>query len=241
MHVYLPIITTVITFVFTGAVFKRYLQRRKLHLLLWGIGLLFYGLGTMSEVVMAFTFNEWVLKLWYLTGAMLTAAWLGQGTIALLVRKRGIAMTLHLVLLAVSLLSLVLVMQAPINASAAAAYDISQPASIQYQTIMERSGLMVFLTVIMNIYGTVALVGGALYSAYIFWCKRVLIDRMYGNILIAAGALMPAIGGTFTKAGLPDWLYLSEFLGAVIMFAGFLKATSPSVYKAEQTTTAAAD
>ena len=37
---------------------------------------------------------------------------------------------------------------------------------------------------------------------------------MIGNILIAAGALMPAMAGGFVRAGLVDWLYVSELLGA---------------------------
>jgi len=49
---------------------------------------------------------------------------------------------------------------------------------------------------------------------------------MIGNILIAAGALMPAMAGGFVRAGLVDWLYVSELLGAVLMFAGFMMATA---------------
>ncbi len=48
---------------------------------------------------------------------------------------------------------------------------------------------------------------------------------MVGNILIAAGAILPAMGGTFIKMGLPDFLYLSEFLGVILMYVGFLQAT----------------
>jgi hypothetical protein len=70
------------------------------------------------------------------------------------------------------------------------------------------------------------LVGGALYSAYLFWRKRVLAHRVIANVLIAAGALMPASAGTFVKLGLADWLYVSELLGAILMFIGFLQATS---------------
>jgi hypothetical protein len=58
------------------------------------------------------------------------------------------------------------------------------------------------------------------------WRKRVLAGRMYGNILIAAGAFMPAMGGSLLKAGLADLLYVSEFLGVVLMYAGFLVATA---------------
>lgn len=224
MH-YVSILSTLVTFAFAAAVLERYHLRRGPHLLLWGIGLLLYGLGTLSEAVMIFVFHPMVLKVWYMSGAMLTAAWLGQGTIHLLVRRRGVAPALTAGLLLVSLLSLGLVMTAPLT-SAAAVYDLNQPASSQYQDILVRSGAIIALTILLNLYGTVALVGGAIYSAYLFWRKRVLINRLVGNILIAAGALMPALGGSFLKAGLADWLYVSEFLGAVIMYVGFLQATA---------------
>lgn len=224
MH-YISILSTLVTLIFTAAVFRRYQQRGGAHLLLWGIGLALYGLGTLSEAIMLFTFNELTLKIWYLSGAMLTAAWLGQGTVHLLVRKRGLALTLTVFLAIISILAISLILVAPIT-SAAASYNTGQPASAQYGEILIRSGLIRFLTVFLNIYGTIALVGGALYSAFLFWRKRVLANRMLGNILIAAGALMPAMGGSLLKAGMADWLYLSEFLGAILMYLGFLQATA---------------
>ncbi len=123
MH-YLPFLSTLVTFAFAAAVFRRYLHKRGLHLLLWSIGLLFYGIGTLAEVILGFTFSGLVLKLWYLSGAMLTAAWLGQGTVHLLVRKRGLAGALTVALAAVSLLAAVLVLIAPLNVSSAT-YTIS--------------------------------------------------------------------------------------------------------------------
>ena len=83
------------------------------------------------------------------------------------------------------------------------------------------------LTPFFNLYGTVTLVGGAARSAWIFWRKRVLLHRTIGNVLIAAGALLPAFGGTFSRLGFAGALYLGEFLGAVLMFLGFLRATTP--------------
>lgn len=223
MH-YLPILTTIITFIFTAAVFSRFRIRHGSHLLLWSIGLALYGIGALTEVIMLFTFNAVALKLWYLTGAMLTAAWLGEGTINLLVRRRGIAPTLNVILIVVSLLAVVLVFLAPIT-PAAASYNPAQPLSAQYKDILSRSGLMVLLTILLNTYGTFTLVGGAIYSAFIFWRKRILFNRMIGNILIAIGAILPAIGGSFVTTGLPDFLYLSEFLGSILMYIGFLQAT----------------
>jgi hypothetical protein len=224
MH-YLPFLSTLVTFAFAAAVFRRYLLKHGLHLLVWSIGLLFFGIGTLSEVILGFTFSTLMLKLWYLSGAMLTAAWLGQGTIHLLVRKRGIAWTLTGVLTAVSLLAAALVLLAPLT-PVAAAYNVTLAISSQYKDILTRSGLTIALTILLNIYGTLTLVGGAIYSAFIFWRKHVLLNRMIGNVLIAIGALAPAMAGSFVKMGLVDALYLSELIGVVLMYIGFIQATT---------------
>jgi hypothetical protein len=83
------------------------------------------------------------------------------------------------------------------------------------------------LTPFFNLYGTVTLVGGAAYSAYIFWRKRVLLHRAIGNVLIAVGAMMPAFGGLFSRLQIPGGLYLGEFLGALLLLIGFWRATTP--------------
>ncbi len=222
---FLPYLSTLVTFAFAFAVFNRYRQRGGLHLLLWAIGLLFYGLGTLSEVLLSLFFSAFILKLWYLTGAMLTAAWLGQGTLHLLIRKPRVASILTWGLVAVSALSLLLIILAP---TTGAAFDVTRPASEQYKDILTRNGLAITLTILLNIYGTLGLVGGAIYSAFLFWRKKVLANRMFGNILIAAGALSPALGGSFLKAGIADMLYVSELVGAILMYLGFMLATSPS-------------
>jgi hypothetical protein len=222
---YIPFLSSLVTLAFAVAVFRRYLQRRGPHLLIWTIGLLWYGLGTLSEVILGLTFSGVVLKLWYLSGAMLTAAWLGQGTLHLLVRRGRVAWALTGVLAAVSVLAAALVLLAPLT-PAAASYQVAQPISSQYKDILTRSGGIIALTILLNIYGTLTMVGGAIYSAFIFWRKRVLFNRMIGNILIAAGALAPAMGGSFIKIGLVDMLYLTELVGAVLMYIGFLQATT---------------
>jgi len=236
MH-YIPVLSTLVTFAFAAAVFRRYLLRGGPHLMMWTIGLLWFGLGTLAEVILGLTFNGLLLKLWYLSGAMLTAAWLGQGTVHLLIRRRGVAWTLTGVLTAVSLLAATLVLLAPLT-PAAGTYNVTQAISSQYKTILTRGGLITSLTILLNLYGTIMLVGGAIYSAYIFWRKRVLFNRMIGNVLIAAGALAPAMAGSFVKLGLADVLYLSELVGVILMYIGFLQAIAVPV---TETATAAAD
>ena len=220
---YIPYLSTLVTFAFTVAVYNRYRQRGGTHLLLWALGLLFYGIGTLSEVILSLAFNAFVLKIWYLTGAMLTAAWLGMGTVHLLIRKGKVAQVTTWVLAGVSLLAFLLVLIAP---TLSTSYNVTLPASEQYKDILTRSGLTIFLTIILNIYGTLTLVGGAIYSAFLFWRKKILANRMFGNVLIAAGALSPAMGGTLLKAGYTDMLYISEFIGAILMYIGFVMSTS---------------
>lgn len=225
---FIPLLSTLVTFGFAGAVLRRYFVRHGPHLLMWAIGLVLYGLGTLAEVILSLGFHGLVLKAWYLTGAMLTAAWLGQGTLHLLVRKGRTAWWFTAGLAVVSLVALALVAAAPLT-SAAAAFQTSVPVSTQYKAILVRSGGITVLTILLNIYGTITMVGGAIYSAYLFWRKQVLLQRVIGNILIAAGALFPAMAGSFVKAGLVDGLYISELFGAVLMFIGFINATSQAV------------
>lgn len=237
VHV-LPFLSTGIMLVFTVAVLGRYIRRhRRPHLLLWGIGLALYAVGTFTEAYLAVSWSPLMLRLWYLCGAMLTAAWLGQGTIYLLFRKPGVAHSLAALLAVASVVAIGGIFIAPLDASA---FRLGVPISSQYKDILTRSGLIVLLTVLLNIYGTVGLIGGALWSAYLFWRKQVLSNRVLGNVFIAVGAFFPASAGTLIKLGFVDWLYLSELLGATLMFLGFWFATQPQPADKPATTSVAA-
>ncbi|MBU4225057.1 MAG: hypothetical protein KKC71_04470, partial [Chloroflexi bacterium] len=89
MNTLLPLLSSLISFVFAFFVFKRYAERKGAHLLLWGIGTIFYGIGGFCEFYYgAFGWNALVFRLWYLFGAILVAAWLGQGTVYLLAKAK---------------------------------------------------------------------------------------------------------------------------------------------------------
>jgi hypothetical protein len=47
-----------------------------------------------------------------------------------------------------------------------------------------------------------------------------------GNWLIAAGGLLPALGGALIRLGDPSFKYLGEMLGAILIFWGFWMATN---------------
>ncbi|UCF61822.1 MAG: hypothetical protein JSV37_03835 [Anaerolineaceae bacterium] len=223
-NTWLPLISSVVSFLFAYFIFRRYLARRGPHLLLWGIGMLFYGIGGFSEAYYgAIGWNPFIFRLWYLVGAILVAAWLGQGTVYLLAKRKW-ANGLMILLALGSLYALIRVFSAQLDPSL---------LTTSVHTGSELSGHAIItpgvrtLTPIFNLYGTVTLVGGAAYSAWIFWRKRILLHRTIGNILIAVGAMAPAFGGAFSRFGVPGMLYLGELLGAVLMFVGFIRATTP--------------
>jgi hypothetical protein len=232
----LPVCSTLVSFLFAVIVFRRYLLKGGTHNAMWSLGLVLYGLGTLSELVLSITFSEAMLKLWYLSGAMLTAAWLGQGTFYLLIRRPRIVNIFSFALLGISLLSIGLIAVSPLT-SAANSFHTSLPVSTQYREILIRSGMVTTLTILLNIYGTILMVGGALYSAYLFWRKQVLLNRVIGNLFIAAGALAPAMAGSFVKAGLVDILYISELIGVFLMLVGFQFAVAHHPVTAKASTT----
>jgi hypothetical protein len=224
VNVLLPFTSSVISLVFAYLVLRRYAMRRGAHLLLWGIGMVFYGIGGFCEAYYgAFGWNPLIFRLWYLFGAILVAAWLGQGTVYLLASRKW-ANGLMVLLALGSLYGLIRVFGAQLNP------DLMTTG---VHTGSELSGHAIvtpgvrLLTPFFNLYGTATLVGGAAWSAWVFWRKRILLHRTIGNILIAIGAIAPAFGGTFSRFGLSGALYLGELLGAVLMFAGFIRATTP--------------
>ena len=220
----LPFVSSVVSFVFAFLVYKRYLARRGPHLLLWGIGMTMYGIGGFCEAYYGmFGWNPLVFRLWYLFGAMLVAAWLGQGTVYLLAKRRW-ANILMIVLGLASVYGAIRVFGAELD-PAMMGSSLHTGSELSGRAIT--SGGVRILTPFFNLYGTVTLVGGAAYSIWIFWRKRILLHRVIGNIFIAVGALLPAFGGTFSRFGIGGALYISELLGAILLFIGFIRSTTP--------------
>ncbi len=62
---WLPFLSCIISFVFAFFVFRRYLVRKGPHLLLWGIGMVFYGLGAFCEAYYGLLgWNPLIYRLW---------------------------------------------------------------------------------------------------------------------------------------------------------------------------------
>ena len=186
--------------------------------------MIFYGIGGFCEGYYGlFGWNPVIFRLWYTFGAILVAAWLGQGTVYLLA-KRNWAHIFMVILGIGSVYGIVRIFGAELDPTLMTA-SLHTGSELSGQAIVT-PGVRI-LTPFFNIYGTIALVGGAAYSAWLFWKKRVLLHRTIGNLLIATGAILPAFGGYFSKRGFASALYISEFLGVVLLFFGYIRAITP--------------
>ncbi len=225
----LPFVSSVIMLIFTLSVFQRYLVRRRLHFLFWAIGLAMFGAGSFAEAYFAVSgWSATIFFIWYLFGAALNAAWIGHGSLLLLVRKRWVHVLTGLLIVG-SVIAAVLMVQA-LSKSNVAAYVRGVPISEQYRNVMppiKQGGLVRLTTPFFNIYGLLTLAGGALWSAWLFLRKQVLPNRVIGNVLIAAGALSIGLASALTRVGNGSFLYLGELVAAVLMYAGFIMAAAP--------------
>ena len=223
---YISLTTAVITAIFTIIIFAHDRGRRRKHLLAWGVGMALYSLSTLAQAYLFISFNEWVFKLWYWAGALVVALWLGQGTVFLLIRKGNRAMISFYFVLVSSIVGLVVMALSSVDP---AVYQAGVDMTAQYREIFTATGgaktARTVLAIVLNSYGTLMLVGGAAYSAFIFWRKRVLPHRMWGNVLIAVGGMLPAMGGVLVLLGNPAFKYIGQLLGGLLIFAGFLVAT----------------
>jgi MFS family permease len=88
-NVFLPAITAILAGVFFLALVDQWRTRRRAYQAIWAAGILFFGIAVACEAIAAAAgWNEPVYRLWYLTGAVWTAGWLGLGNAFLLGRTR---------------------------------------------------------------------------------------------------------------------------------------------------------
>lgn len=192
-----------------------------MYQLIWGIALTLWTLGMLAELIATVngSWNEPIYRLYYITGALLIPAWLGMGTLYLVVQQEWINW-IFVVLAALSLLGIGLIATWQIN-------------PVLLQTSLDHFlPLRVFpffpvqlLLIILNTFGTIAFVGGALWSAYKFAKMRTQGERMWATILIAIGGGIAATAHSLGVIAGIELFRISELVAVLFIFAGFLLTT----------------
>ncbi|MCC6313081.1 MAG: hypothetical protein IT337_03645 [Thermomicrobiales bacterium] len=213
-----PIIAMLIGAACAALVARDAMRRPKPDRIAWTIAFLLFAIAAGSEVLGAVAgWSPALVRVYYLSGAVLVVGYLALGELYLLAPRR-IARFGPGAALLVTALAATLVLDAPI--------DLERMATEGWQAL-ERGPALIVATVTINALGTVVLVGGALWSAWRFWRNGIFRHRMIGCVLIALGTLAVAMGGTLTRFGQREYLYIAMAIGIVLIFWGYLETRRP--------------
>jgi hypothetical protein len=218
---FLPLSVTIVGAAFAAVLLNRYVNgKRRPHELVWGIAFLMFAIAAGSQVY-ADAMGGWTpltARLFYLFGAILNVGFLGLGTIYLLFSRRvaNIALVVTLVLTAYAIYA---TFAAPLTMSA-----LSNTQEVDWKLLFSVDIAPRILAGVFSGVGSIIVIAGALWSAYVFWRKRIMKERMIGLILLAVGTFTVAFGGT-VKGLLhnDDFLYPTMALGVILMFLGYLQ------------------
>jgi hypothetical protein len=208
----LPAISALIAFGCVAVIARDALRRTTPDRIAWIIAFATFGIAAAAEVIGDTAgWSAPLARLYYLTGAVLVVGYLALGQLYLLFpdRIRKVAPGVALLVTAVSAST---VWSAPI--------DRSRLADDGWDAITRTTGLTL-LAVSINSIGTLILLGGLVYSAIRFKRSGLHRNRMIGCLLIALGTLAVAMGGTLTRFGSDQYLYIAMSIGIALIFGGY--------------------
>lgn len=215
---YIPILTTVLSAWFGTHLLRRWLERpERAHHGWWAFGVYIYGLGTLAEsIVTLWDWNAAAFRLWYITGALLGGAPLAQGSVYFHFKRRT-ANRMSAVVVPYLLVASALVMLTPLDLTLVTPHGLSGK-------VMVWKWVRLFSPLV-NLYAVIFLIGGAVRSALHHWRRAGSRALALGNAWIALGALLPGIGGGFSRAGHTEVLYVLECIGLLCIWRGYRLCT----------------
>ena len=213
-----PLISAVISLACAAIIAGDALRRPRPDKIAWTASFLLFAAAAACEVIGDLAhWTPLLARVYYLTGAVLVVGYLALGELYLLAGKR-IAHFAPGVTLLVTALSGAAVL--------GAAVDDAKLASDGWEALDRDPGLIALAATI-NGLGTLVIVAGLGWSAWKFKQLGIQRNRMIGCLLIAAGTLFVAAGGTATRFGHREFLYIPMAIGAAIIFLGYLYARTP--------------
>jgi hypothetical protein len=204
-------------------IFDQHLERPRPYKLMWSLGLLFYGIAAGAAFVGAA--SHWSVadyKVWYYFGGVLTAAFLGLGSLALLAPRRVSRWAIG-VAVVISIYTGLRLLLLPVDAGHA--NELATWSTVKVTNASDFSITppdVLVLVILMNISGALMLFGGAVWSAWKFYRKHAPAYRLTSMVLLALGSVFPSFLTGLQRLGYSAAAPLGEFLGAGCILFGLL-------------------
>ncbi len=210
---YIPILTTLFSLYFIREIYAHYRHHPTPYLLWWTLGVVAFGMGTFTESMNAlFGWHALNTRIWYIVGALLGGFPLAQGSVYLLMNRK-FANATSIIFGVVIIFAAICIFLTPIVLPEG--FDGKLTGRVFAWRWVR------LISPFINIYALIFLVGGAIYSAIKYYGQSDHQARFKGNIFIAIGGLLPGIGGSFTRMGHVNVLFVTELLGLIMIYIGY--------------------
>ncbi|MCC6791682.1 MAG: hypothetical protein IT336_08360 [Thermomicrobiales bacterium] len=209
-----PAVSALISLICAGVIARDAIARPRPDKIAWTIAFAIFAVAAASEVVGSL--SDWtptLVRVYYLTGAVLVVGYLALGELYLVAGNR-----IHRFAPGVTLLVTAVAATVVLNANV----DEARLDADGWEAI-ERGAALKTLAIGINSIGTLVIVGGLVYSAWRFKKLGIQRNRMIGCLLIALGTIAVGMGGTLTRFGQHEYLYIAMSVGVAIIFAGYLQ------------------
>jgi hypothetical protein len=216
-----PLFVAVISLAFAVMVLRQWQSRHRPHQLIWGIALTMAAVASLAYAGFLIDGSPALFRLYYAFGALMMAAYLGMGSLYLALDRR-IANLILVAVTAVSALGLVLIFTSPINS--ATLHNVEQHGGPG--TGVLSSGLWVAPLVVLNIFGAVAVIAVAVFSAVKVLQRQAPTRFAVANVVIAIGTGIISAAGSAARLGSPNSFWVTMAVGWLVIFAGFLMTTN---------------
>lgn len=217
-----PLISSLVSLACVAIIARDAKRRPRPDKIAWGIAFLIFTIAAGLEVLGdLWKWTPFMARLYYLAGAVLVVGYLALGELYLLAGRKIGRFAPGVTILATALAAAIIFGED---------VDTARLQADGWQALHRGTGASA-LALIFNIGGTLVLVGGVLYSAWHFWKLRIQRHRMIGCILIAVGTLLVGAGGSLTRLGHREYLYIAMAAGIVVIFAGYLETRRPDPHR----------
>ncbi|ASS75040.1 hypothetical protein CIG75_08610 [Tumebacillus algifaecis] len=216
MNLLLWSFATLLAGYFAIQIFREWIEKRKMAQLAWLIGFFLYTFSAFGSAWAYLSgWDETIYRLWYVSAASLVA-FLGAGQLYFTVKPK-VAHLFLLLIIAITAVMMFKALTVPVDLT------VLQEAQGEIGGAALPSEVRVF-SPILTIPGSIALIGGALFTA--------LARKSKSGLWIGIGSLIIAMGGTFTRLDLPEALPIANSIGIGLIYYGYALTQRRSVQKA---------